>query len=161
MGLLIVRHGDASVAAKDSEREFSDLGRADIKDAANFLIISDYTADRCLVSPYVRTQQTLKVLGSQIELGECSTSDALVPEHSLEASVANLEAAYHGELAIISHQPLVSKLVAWCLTSDSYDLQVPSLPPGEMAYIEMDIFAPVSGRLSWLRVPPDYTVTLR
>lgn len=161
MAILIVRHGEAGMAPRDSERELSERGRADIRLAGNFLAANSYTADSCLVSPYIRTQQTSKILGSQIELGECSTTEALVPEANLDSSLVAIDASYQGALALISHQPLVSKLVAWCLTGNSRDCQVLPLPPGGMAYIEMEIFAAGCGRLSWLRIPPDYTENLR
>lgn len=168
MALLVLRHGEAGMAsseggkpAKDFDRELTDRGRENIQAAGKYLSSVEFRPDQCLVSPYIRTKLTWELVNRELQVDQLSICRELVSEAEVSDSVSLIDRHYAGDLMIVSHQPLVSKIVAWYLTGNPYDLSVVPLPPGGMAYLNMEVAGAGCASLRWLRVPPDYQVNMR
>ncbi len=122
MKLYIVRHGQAELLkanegeAKDSERALTSEGQQEASVAGQQLKAAlAGESVKILASPYRRAQQTAQEIISVLGL----TSDVLVtlnsvtPQHSPQEALTALQ-PYENESAVvlISHQPLVSHLIA-------------------------------------------------
>lgn len=85
MQIWIMRHGEASFnAAIDSQRSLTDKGKEMAykqgKWLANRLIFQGRTLDKIIVSPYLRTQQTLEKLLQGMEAVSCEGNFAILNE---------------------------------------------------------------------------------
>lgn len=124
--LYIIRHGDALPAqamSADAIRPLSEQGEAEVTASAQWLRqrLHEQGAqqlDWLLVSPYVRARQTAAVLTSVVPAAKQQQNDSITPdghaEQVMDWLLAQLsqqqQQAQH--IAVVSHMPLVSYLVA-------------------------------------------------
>jgi phosphohistidine phosphatase len=116
MQVFIMRHGDAALdAASDSVRPLTVCGCDESRLMANWLNGQKVDIERVLVSPFLRAEQTLDVVGECMNL---PTSVDVLPE--LTRGDVGLVSAYLQALCnegvasalVISHLPLVGYLVS-------------------------------------------------
>ena len=121
-----MRHGEAMPAQAlqgDAIRPLSAYGEQEVIMNAQWL--QHYLAEQgatqldwLLVSPYVRARQTAAILAQQVKLTELSECDDITPEgnaqHFVDWLFAQLQQRGRGvqQVAIVSHMPFVSYLVA-------------------------------------------------
>lgn len=137
MKLYILRHGTAERWLNDSmdfDRQLTDFGVAQIEQ-----LVPEWrealASIETWVSPYQRTQQTAKVLlGAEAGF---QTTRLITPEASL-ASLLNLLPEQKQDLLLVSHQPLVSSLVAKLSGKVPYDCP---MSPASLAVLEGDVMA--------------------
>lgn len=158
MELFVLRHGHAeSEASSDSLRALSATGEREIAQVYERSGADLEAVELILVSPYVRTQETLAALiakSPRLQNVPQQTSTLLVPGGSCSALIEFLQIqATQGDLRsilIISHQPLVGTLVdSLCgLDPGCYRMGTAAL-----AAIDTDVVAASCGDLRWLRNP--------
>ncbi|MCP1628926.1 phosphohistidine phosphatase [Citrobacter amalonaticus] len=117
MQVFIMRHGDAALdAASDSVRPLTSCGCDESRLMANWLKGQKVDIERVLVSPFLRAEQTLDVVGGCMNLpGDVDVLPELTPCGDVGLVSAYLQAlAIEGVATalVISHLPLVGYLVS-------------------------------------------------
>lgn len=158
MELFVLRHGHAEAeGSSDSLRALSVAGEREIAEVFERSGSDLEAVELILVSPYVRTQETLAALVAQspvLQNVPQQTSTLLVPGGSCQALIDYLYIqATQGDLRsilIISHQPLVGTLVdSLCgLEPGCYRMGTAAL-----AAMDTDVVATNCANLRWLRNP--------
>lgn len=117
MKVIVMRHGKANAFAKhDSARSLTDEGILQAKNQGLYLKQHQITPQRILVSPYIRTQETLEYLlqtanfqlTPQIEITEDLTPYG--DPHILTNYLHALATQGIDSILIISHLPLVEEI---------------------------------------------------
>lgn len=121
MELFIVRHGDAPTG-EDGERRLSEQGFREVRDLARWLKATGVTVERILASPYLRAQQTAKEIHRILEVQTpLETEPLLVTFSAPELTAEALRARPESALLVVSHMPLVARLLAYLTDgNDSY-----------------------------------------
>lgn len=127
MYVFIMRHGDASLdSISDAARELTPRGCIESQKIAYWLEQQEPDIDSVLVSPYIRAEQTLKVVREYLTLpNNEEVLDELTPsgDVALVASyIQVLSIQGHKSVLVVSHLPLVGYLV-----SDLCPGQTPSM----------------------------------
>lgn len=156
MEILVVRHGPAGDRAawaktgrRDSERPLTPDGRRRTREAAEGLkTLAE--VELVATSPWTRARQTAVILGGALgaPIEECP---ALVPSRPLEELAEWLFAREEKRVAVVGHEPHLSRFVSWLLTGAPRPLIV--LKKAQAVLIEAA--APESGKavLLW-SLPP-------
>lgn len=166
--LTIWRHGEAGWASADSQRELTEQGRDDIGFACQqfhqaCLAREIPHPDLILYSPWLRTTQTADLLGSAFSHAQLVPEQVLLPGSSPEAVVAALQRSLERDstavehMVLVSHQPLVSRLVDLLLGTVG---EVPPLPPGGLATLELEVVVAGGALLKFWGTPPQYEMTI-
>jgi len=150
VNVFIMRHGEAQAKAEtDRQRELAQQGREDIVQMA-----ADYSSalgsiDVIWASPYVRTQQTAKLLSEQ--LGKpVITQSFLQPSGNPIDTLSALEAHSENTVLIVSHQPLVGVLVDGLAGLEPGRYRMGT---GALACVTTQIYANGCCDLEWLHQP--------
>lgn len=163
MIVTLWRHGEAGWASRDRQRELTAAGTDDIGFGCHHF--HDLCHGRSLPHPdlvlhsdWMRTSQTADIISSAFTHARLCPSEALRPgstvsrvEQTLSDLLGAEECPQH--LVLVSHQPLVSHVINHYLGEPG---KVPSLSPGGLATIEMDVSAFDCGKLLFWGVPPEY-----
>ncbi|GHU01619.1 histidine phosphatase family protein [Betaproteobacteria bacterium] len=114
MELLLWRHADALSGASDIARELSPLGQIQAQEVASWLETHAPADLRLVVSPAVRTRQTVSCFcGDETRLQFCAPLfDGATPEAILEI-IAWPDAPM--PVLIVGHQPLLGAIAAHLL----------------------------------------------
>lgn len=155
MKLWIVRHGEAGpYQSNDRQRELTERGRQDIRDLALQLKQQGCMPDSIWVSPYLRTRQTFVILQQYAAFTtSAQTADALVPEAPVSGVLKLLDESCR-EILLVSHQPLVSSLVALLVDGNQRNAFAYPMLPGSVAQLTLDVLLPGSATLQQLQAPP-------
>ena len=146
MKVCIMRHGEAGFSASsDSSRSLTSYGIRQAIQAGQWLKQQNFQFNIGLVSPYLRAQQTLAELSSQVSVSTVETDKLLVPGGNPEY-IANLLSTYPSQgieqVIIVSHLPLVGYLVNELCP----DISPPMFPTASIACIEL---TSTIGKLEW------------
>ena len=152
MQLLCVRHGEASwQAERDELRPLTERGAHYVSAAAHALSTKLPTFDLAIVSPYLRAQQTFKLISEPWDVRK-SVSDALftpdVPSAQAIERLAELTQGIddNASVLLVSHNPLISQLVGeLCEGVGSYE----PFDTGTMALLDLCYPATGLGQLLW------------
>ncbi len=165
MIVTIWRHGQAGSAVSDRLRELTDTGRADLAlGGPAFRRACEPRAlplpSRLLHSAWLRTTQTAALVEQALGTGDVSADDALLPGAGVGGVDACLERQFQSQAApdhllLVSHQPLVSRLVDHYLGERG---RVPPLSPGGLATLSLDAPAAACAWLLFWALPPTYEV---
>jgi len=163
MILTIWRHGQAGKSAVDRTRALTDTGCDDIgfgcrqfHEACNSRDIPH--PDTILYSPWVRTVQTAEIIAAAFTHARTCEEPALQPGSDIPdvdaALTLLLQAnAPPAHILLVSHQPLVSRLVDHYLGTTA---QAPPLSPGGLLTLAIDTVGPGCGTLRFWAMPPEY-----
>lgn len=155
--LILFRHGksDWSSAVPDAKRPLNRRGRKTAAAMGEFLVGVDKVPDGVVVSPTVRTRETLDLaMGAGGWSCAVRTDDRLYGGGVRGALSAVLdEDGAIRRLLVVGHEPTTSELLALLVGGGEH-----RVPTAAMALIELeadrwDQVRPASGRLQWL-VPP-------
>jgi phosphohistidine phosphatase len=106
----ILRHGEAANTTPDAARALTQAGREQVMRSAAHLV--GEPLQRILASPYVRAQQTARLvhesLGERVAL---HTVDWLTPDSDPDDVIAELGRLQLHNVLLVSHQPLVGMLL--------------------------------------------------
>ncbi|MCY1394420.1 Phosphohistidine phosphatase SixA [compost metagenome] len=122
MKVWVLRHGQAEPHSRDDAgRALTAHGREEVlRSAAHLMGLPPL--DGIYASPYVRAQQTAWLVQKALGFGkEISTVGWLTPDTDPAAVVTELEKLGQGNLLLVSHQPLVSKLVGLLVAGSRQD----------------------------------------
>lgn len=165
MIITIWRHGQAGSALSDRERELTSTGVDDIGFGAHQFggLCEEQgvaTPGLVLFSRWKRTAQTADIVAQGLGGIAHYPSEALVPGSNtgrVDQALTELCAATNcpEHVVLVSHQPLVTRLVDHYLGERG---RVPSLSPGALAVLTMDIPAAACARLLCWSMPPEYEV---
>lgn len=154
MKLFIMRHGDALPAVTtDCARPLSPKGKQQAQQAVSFLAKKNVQPVSILASPLLRAQETAQIVQQDLGL-ECETIEALTPESppaDILALVCNLPIE---AVLLISHQPLVSRLIA-LLTGEQVFLDTANIACVDLPHVNTErlcqqSFTPQEGELLWV-----------
>ncbi len=152
--ITILRHGEAeTLSDSDANRELTDNGLRGSRSAANTLagfLSVDQHLDAIFHSPFKRTKQTAFALledlshsGNRLDV-PCLPSDLLLENATPKLLTNWLDQLDMNHVVLVSHQPLVSRLVAWLVDGvlpDSQDYNDYCFYPASMMVIETDFIA--------------------
>jgi phosphohistidine phosphatase len=110
MLLLIMRHGEAEAKA-EGERYLTKFGATESRKALEQAKNLGAKVNAISCSPLARAKETAQI-ASQVFNRTYEVSDSLEPESSPERVYEELVARLKSDMLIISHQPLVSKLLS-------------------------------------------------
>jgi phosphohistidine phosphatase len=162
MILTIWRHGTAEQGVNDRLRELAGSGRDDVgfgshQFHAACLARHIQHPQKILYSPLVRTAQTAELIAAAFTHASMAAENALQPGSSLAAVDAAVDDAISTDpdqhLLLVSHQPLVSRLIEHYLGAGS---EVPFLTPGGLVTLSLLTTAPGHARLLFWALPPEY-----
>lgn len=112
--IFILRHGEAEFLMNDEARNLTQKGIFQCENAANALKKSVDAIDYTLVSPYLRTQQTLQTVKRIFPaLGEIETTEMITPNGSPKVVADYLDVLIeqgNTRILVISHMPFVGYL---------------------------------------------------
>ena len=140
MQLFIMRHGQASENFReDFQRPLLEEGCKEVSIIATWLSTSGITFDHILVSPFVRAQQTARIINAENSPdSSLSTVDIITPSGRAEQVHDYITELLHSSsienMLIVSHMPLVSYLTA-ALT---FDKACPIFQTAGVAQIDYD-----------------------
>ncbi|MDX1319341.1 MAG: histidine phosphatase family protein [Oceanospirillum sp.] len=145
MRLVLFRHGEAGVAARDFDRCLTDSGVADVRKVACYIAdqLSGATAH---VSPYMRARQTCSEIERNAELQSCHELSLITPEDSPQQVIDWLnEQPSDRPLLLVTHQPLVSRLIS--LLVDGHDMGFYPMATASVTVLEADVWGAGLARL--------------
>ena len=163
MIVTIWRHGEAGRAVSDRLRELTETGTDDVgvgcrqfHDICHARHIP--RPELVLHSAWVRTTETADIISSAFTHASVRPIKALQPGGSIETvdtALAEITASDPDlrHVLLVSHQPLVSYLVDYYLGSIG---RVPSLPPGGLVTLDLQVPAVDCGQLLFWALPPHY-----
>lgn len=136
MILYILRHGEAepkSGVKRDEERKLTQIGVQQVQKTVGLAKVMRARVDSIVSSPLARAKQTSKIVAGMLEVNQTRISNALEPESSPSEIYSELSSFRpQDNLALVTHQPLVSKLLSEWLGADlNIDMQ-----PGSLARID-------------------------
>lgn len=120
MQLFIMRHAEAHPLVsqgQDKERELTPIGIRESEQMGNWLAQQAQGVLSCaMISPYVRAQQTFKLVESCLQVSEVLHNQDVTPSSRATLfadylAVFRQQQAHIKQLLIISHMPFVSYLV--------------------------------------------------
>ena len=163
MIVTIWRHGQAGSAATDRERELTGAGTDDVGFGCQQF--HEVCHERGLPHPelilhssWVRTTQTADIIAAAFSHADIRPAAALIPgsgpaevDSLLTEVLACSPCPSH--LVLVSHQPLVSRLADYYLGDPG---KTPSLSPGALVSLQLDVAARDCGELLFWALPPSY-----
>jgi phosphohistidine phosphatase len=160
MDLYLIRHADAvppgaEGIVDDASRPLTELGRVQARSMAAALKHNGVHLDAVITSPLLRAQQTAEVLlveGPQPKPG-LETFDEIGFDVRPKKIVRFLEQLARQSVAIVGHQPGLSRLAAWMIGSKKARLD---LDKAGVAKIACDEWDKGRGTLIWLATPHWY-----
>ncbi|MEZ5501912.1 MAG: histidine phosphatase family protein [Halioglobus sp.] len=167
MIVTIWRHGEAEAGANDPLRELTETGRDDVGFGCRQLhrVCTDRKIPhpgKILHSPLLRTLQTAEIVAAAYTHAGVVPVAALQPGGTVKAVATEVGALVASHPAnvhwlLVSHQPLVSRLVDHYLGDKG---RVPALPPGGLATLSMDELGPGCAQLLFWAFPPEFEAVL-
>ncbi len=155
MRLLLMRHAEAEPGCDaDPLRALTASARIRLAAPEAAILAELQSLHSVLCSPYRRALDTAGLLLRSAGQGTLSplVDDALCPTATLDAAVTLLQQYIDdGPLLVVTHQPLIGRLIPWLCDGATAPALAPS--PGEMALIELEWPAAGLGRLlRWHRL---------
>ena len=140
MNLLVIRHAVAeeiSQTGQDKDRALSSKGQEHFDQFCKQLSFLDLKFNLLLESHLLRAQQTTDIFCKYFSVQQRELSHNLDPlaeptQLLLELSTYNLNS-----IAIVSHQPLLSRFINFCLTTDEKAFVI--FKRGAMAFLEFPL----------------------
>lgn len=150
MRFYIMRHGDAiSHARTDAERPLSDKGRAQVAQMAEHFQAE--RPARVVASPYLRAQQTARLLCDALGIGHFDTVEDITPDSDPFAALAALEPHAVDGLLMVSHQPLVGSLLGLLVEGAMTEGGV--MGTASVAALQLPQLGVGLAQMQWLRHP--------
>ena len=154
--LIIVRHGEAvpkSSGIPDENRGLTEAGKIGLRE--NLMLAREIVGselDLILTSPVLRAKESAEIARQVFEASNFEQSMALVSESSpyeVFQSLSKFPALQ--TILLVSHQPLVSQLIAGLLAWDERRF---SFPPGSIAILQLKEFTSNAEATLLTLIPP-------
>lgn len=158
MIVTVMRHGEAGSASEDRLRRLTARGAREVDDAARQLrdLCKEHAIEppeSVFYSPWVRTLQTARQVSDAIGARAPGSLEALAPGARTVDVDATLADCKGRHVVLISHQPLVSRLIDH-YTGDPG--RVPHLTPGGFATMAVTAAAAGCADLLFWALPPGF-----
>lgn len=142
-----MRHGEASwYASSDAERPLTESGVLRLRAALHNVHDRIDSIDLLIHSPYLRTTQTADIACEMLAVAQREIDSRWIPEADLVEALSSLESHADQTLMIVTHNPLVSRLVgALCGTG------IEPFDPGTIAAVDLEFPAEGLGTVVWKR----------
>jgi len=162
MELLVIRHGVAEDREEyarqgkdDSLRPLTDEGRWKMERVARGLRHVVPSLDLVATSPFVRAEQTARIVAAAYDDADVIHVDTLTPDGVPDEFLAWLgEHRSAGHVAAVGHEPHLGALVAWLVTGQWAEGRI-ALRKGGACLVELEgeRLRAGEGRLLWLLTP--------
>ncbi|NPU93410.1 MAG: phosphohistidine phosphatase SixA [Gammaproteobacteria bacterium] len=150
MQLYIMRHGDAvQYARTDADRPLSDLGRQQVVRMLDHIRLKPPV--RVIASPYLRAQQTARILCDGLGIVPLETVDGITPDNDPFEALKKIEQYQADPLLMVSHQPLVGSLLGVLLEGSVSAGQM--MGTGSVALLSCPCIGAGQAQLQWLQHP--------
>lgn len=159
MKLYIIRHAIADPIGPegdDSQRPLTVKGRTRMYRIAQGLKELGESIDLILTSPYLRANQTARILAKKLDLGKEAIvpTDALSPSGQAADLIQEINEKHSGaqSIALVGHEPHLSSLIALLLSGDP-GLSI-TMKKGGVCHLSVEALQ--AGRcatLEWLLTP--------
>lgn len=123
--LYIMRHGMAEAyhLRPDADRRLVAEGEVEVRNVAKQWQADTPSLSTIIASPYRRAQQTALIVGEVLEYRDKPvTSSNFTPDSPVPVAVKDLEACEGENILLVSHMPLVGKLVGFLCSGDSQSI---------------------------------------
>ncbi|MFZ0818674.1 MAG: histidine phosphatase family protein [Candidatus Acidiferrales bacterium] len=154
MLLCLMRHGIAigredPACPPEPERHLTEKGMERTRAAARGLRTLGVQPSLVLSSPYLRAMQTAEIacVVLEIPVNSIRETEALLPGASPRTIFEELSKSKAEETICIGHAPNLDEVIASAVHAAKACTE---LKKAGAAYLEMDSFMPVDGRLIWL-----------
>ncbi len=152
MELFLLRHGHAeSEAPTDRERPLSIIGREEVEQVIRARHQALANVKQLYVSPYLRAQQTAKIVASHFPTLSLETIDLLIPGGRTETLIDFLserfQVAAPGAILLVTHQPLVGTLLDELCGCEPGRHRMST---ASLAALDVDVMAADCCRLNWI-----------
>lgn len=149
MQLYILRHGEAErFSASDRQRQLTARGRDEVKAVVHRHKHELSEVETIFASPYDRAQQTAGVVSQTFPSIPLQTLDIITPDHSPNDVLKFLCQQHDSStFLLVSHQPLVSELVAELCDVPTQSI---SMPTAALASIVLDPIGRGMGQLQFI-----------
>jgi phosphohistidine phosphatase len=157
MILYLLRHGEAEARAhSDSARQLTARGRQEVEQVARQFAARNIQLDRCFVSPYVRASQTAQLfLQHAGQSVKAETTEILIPEVRASAVMGFLDDVREQQVLLVSHNPLLSELLALLKDGDISHMHI--LSTSELVGVAIDVIGLGMGTSSFRLLPEALT----
>jgi phosphohistidine phosphatase len=123
MEIYILRHGIAVDRGtpgykKDSDRPLTDEGEEKMHQIAKAMLAMQLKFDLILSSPYLRAQQTAKIVAGELD-EDVTSSDFLVPEGNPLELIREINDEKPQRILMVGHEPDLSQLISILVTGGS------------------------------------------
>ncbi len=158
MHILLLRHGDALETADDASRELSSKGIRQARIAGAILKALSLAPDVIFVSPLVRAQQTARIVGDALSVGNIITTEHLTSGSDPREIFREINDKRMTAVLLVGHEPHLSVTTS-LLTSGNRASHL-EFSKGSLAFCEsIDPVGSGSGVLRWM-LPPDVSAKL-
>lgn len=130
----ILRHGEAETGKPDAERRLTVFGKNQIRGVLRLATRSGVDIDSVLSSPLVRAKESAKIASTILGLKNYNVLDTLEPETTPYELYRDLKHLKEKSVLLVSHQPLVSRLLSDLLGSEASI----AMPTGSFASIQTE-----------------------
>jgi phosphohistidine phosphatase len=157
MKLLLLRHAiaeDQAETQKDEDRALTKAGIQKMKQYAKIYAAACENIKLIISSPYIRAQQTAKILQKRAEC-EILTNSCLIPTTNPKEIFAALKGSelkveMQDTVVLVGHQPYLSYLLANICQAPASSFV---FKKGGAAFVEIDSLEQAIGRLLWMSSP--------
>lgn len=151
MEIFILRHGRAEpYTASDHSRQLVESGRHDVSRVLQSSVEDLLAVQQVWASPLIRAQQTAEIALQFVDVKLFQTTDFLAPDIDPQAVIHQLQLCGLSSLLLVSHQPLVSRLMEWMCGAEP---RTHPMDTAALACIDTDLVGAGAGYLRWLRHP--------
>jgi phosphohistidine phosphatase len=152
MKMLIVRHGEAEPATgDDAVRKLTERGESQVRELWQALSDKGVLIKRIIASPFLRTQQTARLIADFYPGLEVESQPLLLSETEPSAVLEWLQELPQDDgLVLVSHMPLVAILTGMLTDCASARL---AFVPGMVACLDVEVAAVAGARLRWCISP--------
>lgn len=141
--VVLIRHGDAlNHASRDADRRLSPIGIEEAKQVAK-AIHGRVEVRTIVTSPYVRARETAAIVQTELMLDSVTEVPFITPFGDCDTVSAELAGMGDG-VVVVTHQPLISDLVAY-LTGQHI-----AVPTGTAVAISSMSYAQYQGEILWV-----------
>jgi phosphohistidine phosphatase len=155
MLLYLLRHGEAEPrAASDALRKLTSKGHQEVGSVARQFLVNRLPLQRCLCSPYLRTQETAWDFLQQVQPGLWVEETSLLTPDMRAGSIMKLLETLSPAtpVLLVSHNPLLSELNALLTEGNIHQMHI--LGTSELIAISIDVIGLGMGK-TVLRLQPE------